>query len=309
MVEFAAEERGRLGAVRTFRRGWGGDASNFAVACARLGSSCGYITRIGGDEFGRSFLALWEREGVEISRVIVDPEGFTGVYFIAVRDDGGHDFTYYRAGSAASRLQPKDLDPGYLHQARVFHTSSISQAISESTLATVDAAIELVARAGGFVSYDANIRPRLWPLHVARRVVESTFTRARLVFLSTEDAAHLYGEADPHAVIDRVLAFGPQLVVLTQGVQGCLVASEAVRLQIPAWEVEVVDATGAGDAFAAGFVVAWLEGRPLEQAGRFANAAGALTTMGLGAVEPIPHRARVEAFLASQEAGIKQKGV
>ena len=302
MAEFAAEARGRLGAVRIFRRGFGGDTANFIVTAARMGARGGYITRLGGDEFGRAFLSLWEQEGIDRSRVIVEPEGTTAVYFIVRREDGGHDFTYYRAHSPASRLQPDDLDSAYLARAKVLHTSGISQAISDSARATVDAAIDVVSRAGGKISYDANVRPRLWPIAVARGVVERTFDRAHLVFLSTEDAAHLYPGLRAADVVRRVLDSGPRLVVLKQGGAGCLIApAEGAALPLPGWPVEVVDSTGAGDAFAGAFVVAWLAGAPLEEAGALANAVGAMTAMGLGAVDPIPTRAAAMAFLGERQ--------
>lgn len=299
MAEFAGEERGRLGTARTFRRGYGGDTSNFAVAAARLGGSVGYITRVGGDEFGRAFLSLWRSEGVDVSQVKMDAGGFTGVYFIALCEEGGHEFTYYRDGSAASRITPADLDPACLRGARLFHTSGISQAISESCRQTVDAAITAARTQGVMVSYDLNIRPGLWPPAVARAAVEETIPRADMVFLSREDVGHLYGDAPPDDVMAMILAAGPRLVVLKQGEGGCLILSaEGERIQVPAWPVDVVDTTGAGDAFAAAFAVEWLRGVPIEQAGCFANAVGALTAAGLGAVEPIPTRAQVEEFMA-----------
>lgn len=302
MVEFAAEQRGRLGTVTRFRRGWGGDTSNFIVAAARLGNDCGYITRLGGDEFGRSFLELWLAEGVDASRVIVDRDGFTAVYFIAYRDDGGHDFTYYRKGSAASRLHPDDLDPAYLGRARVFHTSGISQAISESSQATVEAAIEMARAGGALISYDVNLRPRLWPPEAARAIIEATMAVADLVFVSTEDATHLYGDEPEATVVERVLLSGPRLVVLKQGERGCLITSATgERAHVPAWQVDVLDATGAGDAFAAAFLTEWLRGGSLERAGRFANAVGALTARGLGAVYPLPTRTQVEEFISGAE--------
>lgn len=298
LVEFAGEERGRLGSVAAFRRGWGGDTSNFIVAVARLGGSCGYVTRLGGDEFGRSFLELWRREGVDTSHVIVEPEGCTGIYFIAMDEGGQHSFTYYRAGSAASRLQPSDLTAEALGAARIFHTSGITQAISASAAAAADAAIAL-ARAGGLtVSFDANVRPRLQPVATLGGIIERSLGQADIAFLSTEDAAHLYGPLPPEAVVERVIAGGPPLVVLKQGAAGCLVAtSDGTRLEVPGWRVQAVDATGAGDAFDAGFLVEWLRGAPLEQAAGFANAVGALTTLGPGAVGPIPTRAQVQQFL------------
>lgn len=309
MAEFAAERRGRLSTVSRFRRGWGGDTSNFIVAAARLGSACGYVTRLGADEFGRSFFDLWLAEGVDASRVIVDPAGFTGVYFIALRDDGGHDFTYYRAGSAASRLHPDDLDPAYLGEARVFHTSGISQAISDSSRAAVDAAIKMAKAGGALISYDVNLRPKLWPPAEARAAIEATMARADLVFLSTEDATHLYGDEPAAVAVERVLAMGPRLVVLKQGEHGCLIASAAgERMSVPAWQVEVLDATGAGDAFAAAFLTEWLRGISLERVGQFANAVGALTAGGIGSVHPLPTRARVEEFMSGAERWVPPAG-
>lgn len=309
MVEFAAEERGRLSQVTTFRRWWGGDTSNVAVAAARLGASVGYVTRLGGDEFGRSFLTLWAQEGVDASHVIVDPAGFTGVYFIALAEDGRHDFTYYRAGSAASRLQPDDIDAAYLATARVFHTSGITQAISESAREAADRAIEAARAHGVAVSYDLNIRPKLRPLPELRTIAEVTLQWADIVFLSLEDAGHLCGDAAPEEVVERMLADGPRLVVLKLGAEGCLIAAaDGARLRLPAWTGEAVDTTGAGDAFDAAFLVEWLRGRSLEEAGRFANAVGALTARGLGAVAPLPGRAQVEGFMIGRDRSAARGG-
>lgn len=310
LVEFAAEQRGRLSTVTSFRRGWGGDTSNFVVAAARMGVSTGYITRLGGDEFGRSFLDLWRKEGVDTSRVILVPDGFTGIYFIALRETGEHDFTYYRSGSAASRLQPGDLDPAYFTEARIFHTTGISQALSDATRATVDAAVDLAKSRGVLVSYDANVRPKLWPLAMARATIIATIDRADIVFLSTEDAGYIYGEVRDEDVVEQVLAGGPRLVVLKQGARGCRIGTvEGARSSVPAWRVQVLDTTGTGDAFDAAFLIEWIRGSSLEQAGRFANAVGALTSTGLGAVHPIPTRADVEEFMAQTETKTTKGGV
>jgi 2-dehydro-3-deoxygluconokinase len=298
MAEFAAAERGRLSTVRTFHRGWGGDTSNFIVAAARLGGSCGYVTRVGGDEFGRSFLDLWRREGVDTSRVIVEPEGRTAVYFIALDEDGRHSFTYYRAGSPASRLGPDDLDAAYLGAARLVHASGITQAISASARDAAIAAMEVARARGVVVSYDANVRPGLLAVEALRRIVEDAFGRADLAFLSSEDAGHLFGPLAAHEVVARVLERGPSTVVLRQGSRGCTVATRGgQRFNAEGWRVAAVDATGAGDAFNAGFVLEWLRGASLESAARFANAVGALTTLGPGAVAPIPTRDQVEQFM------------
>jgi 2-dehydro-3-deoxygluconokinase len=302
MAEFAAETPGGLGAARVFRRGYGGDTANFVVAAARMGGRCGYVTRIGDDEFGRAFLALWDREGVDRSRVIIEPEGSTAVYFIARRGDGGHDFTYYRAQSPASRLRPEDLDHSYLAGARVLHTSGITQAISASALAAVEAALDIAARAGVAVSYDVNVRPRLWSVEAARAAAERTFSCAHLVFVSHEDAAHLYPGADAEDAARRILDQGPRAVVLKRGAAGCTVlAAGAAPVRLSGWAVEAVDTTGAGDAFAGAFVAAWVAGSGFEDAAVLANAAGALTATGLGATAPIPDRATVTTFIQTRQ--------
>ncbi len=307
LAEFAAVERGSLDEVFTFRRGWGGDTSNVVVAAARLGASAGYITRVGDDAFGRAFLRLWEQEGVDTSRVVVDPEAVTGVYFIA-RSDRGHSFTYYRAGSAASRLRPGDLDPAYLSQARVVHTSGITQAISPTAREAAAAAMDMARRSGVLVSYDLNLRPRLAPVTRLRALVADAVPRADIVFLSEEDAAHLDDRRPAPAVAADLCACGPRLVVLKRGAAGCLVVAAAGgRWEVPSWPVEVVDATGAGDAFDAGFLVEWLRGAPPEAAARLATAVGALAASGLGAVAPLPTRADVEKFMA-QHANSRTKG-
>ena len=298
MAEFAALEYGSLDEAFTFRRGWGGDTSNVVVAAARLGASAGYITRVGDDAFGRSLVRLWQQEGVDTSRVVVDREAFTGVYFIA-RTPEGHSFTYYRQGSAASRLRAEDVDPEYVSRARVFHTSGITQAISPTARQAAAAALEIARRAGVLVSYDLNLRPRLAPVDALRSMVADAVPRADIVFLSEEDAAHLDGRRSPREVAEDLRARGPRVVVLKQGAAGCLVVTGDGRsTAVPSWPVEVVDATGAGDAFDAGFLVEWLRGAPPEAAAEVATAVGALTAAGLGAVAPLPARADVQRFMA-----------
>jgi 2-dehydro-3-deoxygluconokinase len=309
LVEFTAEERGPLGATRTFRRGWGGDTSNAAVAAARLGVSVGYVTRLGSDEFGRSFLELWRAEGVDTTRVVVDPEAFTGVYFVAFEHDGAHDFTYYRQRSAASGLRTADLDPDYIAGSRILHTSGITQAISDSSRAATHEGIAAARAKGVAISYDANIRPKLAPLATLRETFESTVSLADIVFVSDEDLRHLYGEVPLDRSVGAILGRGPRLVVVKAGARGCLVASaDGRRDTVPAFSVRPVDTTGAGDAFDAGFLVRWLEGGPPKEAAEFANAVAGLTTSGLGAVGPLPTRSRVQRFLEAEGRAMSQVG-
>ena len=302
MLEFNAPEAGALSEVPGFLVGWGGDTSNFAVAARRAGGTVGYLTRLGADEFGDSFMALWQREGIDTAHVARDPLAATGIYFIS-RKGRQHHFTYYRRDSAASRMTPDFLPSDYIATAKLLHVSGISQAISVSACDTVFAAIGIARRAGRLVSYDPNHRPKLWPLERARAVVHETCRLADLVFPSLEDARALSGLQSDEEISRFYLALGPKVVVLKLGADGAMLATADGVKAFPPARVESVDMSGAGDTFDGAFVVRYLAGRPLDDCMRFANAAAALTTTGLGCVLPVPKAAQIEALLARQPVG------
>ncbi len=300
MVEFCASEIGRLGSVEPFKRGWGGDTSNFIVAVARLGGCAGYLCRLGGDEFGRSFLDLWKREGVDASQVVVDSGGFTAVYFISLKQDGGHDFTYYRAGAAASMYSYSDLDLAYVRGAKALHSSGITLAVSESLREASMVSMKEVKKQGALVSFDINMRPKLWQTDVARRSCEEAFALSDIVFASMEDVRILYRIDEPRAAAEKLESLGVGTVIVKHGAEGCLVSSGGKRFTSPGFSIDVLDTTGSGDAFDSAFVLATLEGWEPKTAASFANAVGALTATGLGAVSPIPTREQALRLMKEQ---------
>ena len=277
LVELAAESAGPLGSVDRFKCGWGGDTANFVLAAARLGGACGYLTRVGQDEFGRAFVEMLEAHNVDASRVIADERHHTGLYFVSYSDEREHRFTYVRRDSAASHLASDDIDREYVRDARVMHASGISQAISRSCADAIRTAMETARKAGTTVSYDANVRPALAAGETLRRNFEAAVALADIVFVSEEDVAHLYGDSPVEAVLGRILSAQPTLAVAKLGARGCLIESETgERWHVPAWTIDMVDATGAGDAFCAGFVLSLLRDAKPDEAGRYANAVGAV---------------------------------
>ncbi len=300
LLEF--NQRERRDGPTLYSSGFGGDTSNFAVAAARQGARVGYFTRLGADTFGDRFIDLWQREGVDVSSVARDPEAATGIYFIS-HDEAGHHFTYFRAGSAASRMGPGDVPLDIIARSRVLHVSGISQAISAGACDAVFAAIEAARAAGTMVSFDPNIRLKLWPAARARAIVLETVALADYCLPSLEDATTLLGERPPEALVDALLARGAPCVGLKLGPEGVLVATPEARTAVPGFVVDAVDATGAGDTFDGAFITEVLRGTPLVDAARYANAAAALSTRGYGAVDPMPMRAEVERFLAATGDG------
>ena len=277
--------------------GFGGDTSNAAIAAARAGVSTGYFTAVGDDGFGRALIELWRAEGVDASRVIVNGGAHTGIYFVTHGPDG-HEFSYLRAGSAASRMTEADVPADYIGAARLLHVSGISQAISSSAADAVFAAIDVARRADTLVSYDTNLRLKLWPLQRARAVIHEAMRSVDIALPGLDDARQLTGLDEPDAIVDFYLGLGAAVVALTLGKAGALVATSARRERIASIEVEAVDATGAGDAFDGAFLAEYLRGGDPFAAARFATVAAALSTRGYGAVPPLPTRAQTLAALA-----------
>jgi 2-dehydro-3-deoxygluconokinase len=296
MLEFNHQPEDGSGRV-LYLRGFGGDTSNAAIAAARQGVRAGYVTAIGTDWAGDAFMRLWAEEGVDTSTVIRDPDAPTGVYFVD-HDARGHHFTFYRAGSAASRYTPAMLPEAAIRAARVFYASGISQAISASAADAVFGAIEIARDAGVTVAYDTNLRLRLWPVARARAVIHEAIAMSDIALPSREDAEALTGLSDPQAIAERYLKLGPRIVALKCGRDGALLATaDGTVVRADPHAVAAVDATGAGDTFCGAFLARIILGDAPEAAVAYANAAAALSTTGYGAVAPIPRRAAVEALL------------
>jgi 2-dehydro-3-deoxygluconokinase len=292
MVEF-----NQTGAAdgRLYLQGFGGDTTNFAISAARQGARVGYLSALGDDRYGALLRDLWRAEGIEQGGVETDGAAFTAVYFVT-HDAAGHHFSFFRQGSAASRLAPSQLPRPQIETAQVLHLSGISMAISELACETCFAAIAIARAAGVKVSFDTNLRLKLWPIARARAAIEQGIAGADICLPSHDDLAALTGLVAPEAMLDHCLGLGAKVVALKCGAEGAWVADANQRVRIAAHPCRV-DATGAGDAFGGAFVARLVAGDSLEQAGRYAAATAALSTEGFGAVAPIPRAAEVRAAL------------
>jgi 2-dehydro-3-deoxygluconokinase len=295
MLEFnqsAKDDQGRP----LYLEGHGGDTSNAAIAAARAGARVGYLTAIGQDAPGESFMKLWATEGVDTATVVRKPGLPTAVYFVSHGKDG-HEFTFYRKGSAAAHYAPADVPVDAFRPAKILHLSGISQAISTTACDACFRAIAVAKAAGVKVSYDTNLRKALWPAKRAAAIMHAAIAEADIVLPSLDDATDLTGLKDADAIADFYLKLAP-LVLLKLGKDGSMVATRDGRTRIPGRKVKAVDATGAGDTFAGNFLARVLAGDAPEAAALYANAAAALATTGYGAVAPMPRPEAVRALLA-----------
>ena len=287
MVEFVRQPDGT-----TFTQGFGGDTSNAAIAAARQGASVGYVTAVGTDRFGDDLIDLWRREGIDTETVVRAKDAPTGIYFIDP-DPAAHGFTYYRAGSAASRMTPGALNRDRIGAAKILHISGITLAVSPALRATAMGAAGIVRAAGGTVSLDTNLRRQLWSLDDARTHLDAAADLAHIVVTSIDDQQALSGQTDPGRIASGLHARGVEVVAVTLGGDGAYLSVDGTSHEIPPAPASPIDSTGAGDTFAGTFLAWWLEsGDPVLAAHRAAIAAAA-TVSGYGAIPAIPGRDQV----------------
>lgn len=300
MIELFADEP--LADTPIFHKSYGGDTLNLLVAASRLGSSTGYVTKVGDDPFASFLVNSWQEEGIDISRVR-RVSGFNGLYFISLLPGGEREFTYYRKGSAASTLTPDDLDTAYLAGARLLHVSGITQALSSSCRATVLAAVKIARDNGVMVSFDPNLRLPLWSLSQAQAALHEVLPYVDIVLPSApEETLQLVGAASPEAAIDYFWRQGVKTVAVKVGRDGCVVGADGNIVSLPAVAPNgVLDTTGAGDAFNGGFLHGIVSGMSPVDAARVGVVVAGLKLAGRGAVTGLPRREQVERILSQRE--------
>ncbi|MEI7783641.1 MAG: sugar kinase [Betaproteobacteria bacterium] len=282
-----------------YLQGFGGDTSNAAIAAARAGARAGYLSRLGQDTWALRLRALWQAEGIDTQAVISDPQAPTGIYFVS-HDVQGHHFSYARAGSAASRMQPQDLTGPWqemIAHSQWLHVSGISMAISPSACETVLAAMRWAREVGTQVALDSNLRLKLWTLAQAQQAMAQALPLCDLFLPSLEDMLPLTGLKTAEDIISWSHAHGVRQVVLKLGADGALCSFAGERHRLPGHAVQAVDATGAGDCFAGNLLARLAAGDALPEAARYANAAAALAVQGHGAVGPLPRPDAVRRLL------------
>jgi 2-dehydro-3-deoxygluconokinase/2-dehydro-3-deoxygalactonokinase len=298
LIQLNAVTRGPLRHVTLFERHVAGAETTVAVCVRRQGLSSGLITRVGDDEFGKCILNWVRGEGVDTSQIRVDTEAPTGIYFVqrGFPIPSESKMFYYRKGSAGSRISPSDVNPDYLGAAKLFHTTGITPALSETALEATRKALEISISNNLIVSFDTNIRPVLWgSIDNAVRVLTPIIEKVDILFTDPRDASILLNVQDVDQMIDGFLKFGVETVVLKMGRKGAIAANRREKVSVQALEVYVEDPIGAGDAFAGTFITSRLKGRSLEESLKRAVIAGSLVVTVRGDEECLPSEEEIDA--------------
>ncbi|SCX44418.1 2-dehydro-3-deoxygluconokinase [Klenkia marina] len=291
---------GRLTAGSVMPVGIGGAESNVAVGLVRLGVPATWVSRVGDDAFGALVLRELRAEGVTV-RAEVDPDAPTGLMVKELRGGRPRRVRYHRAGSAASRLTPADVDrvAEDIRTADALHLTGITPALGPGPAAAVDRAVELARAAGVAVVLDVNHRTALWSDEVAAPVLADLARRVDVLLAGPDEAALLLGGpvgADVEAGLTAARALvrrGTGTVVVKLAGLGAVEVGGGREVHGPTTPVEVVDPVGAGDAFAAGWLAASVAGGSAEERLALGNAAGGAVCRVPGDWEGLPTRAEL----------------
>jgi sugar/nucleoside kinase (ribokinase family) len=270
----------------------GGNGVNTAMALARLGVRTALAAPVGEDRLGEMLRLALRAEGVDDSGLVTVQEARTSVSLVLVESNGERRLLHFRGANAHFTARHVDWDRA--NGARVFHyASAFSLPAFDGPPLT-----ETLARARrlGFLT---SLNPcwdsqgRWLPL------LDPALEQVDYFYPNQDEGRELTGETEPAAIARRLRRAGVRTVIVKQGAAGCYVDSPEGTFFSAGFPVRALDTTGAGDCFAAAFLAALLRGNSLPQAVRFANAAGALSTLGLGGGDSAPTLARVEEFLRS----------
>jgi fructokinase len=310
LIDFVATEVGvTLAQASQFQKAPGGAPANVAVGLARLGHRVGFMSQVGDDEFGHFLADTLSSNAVDIGGLRFSTEARTALAFVSLLSEGERDFMFYRHPSADMLWRSEDVDPAYTASARIFHYGSLSLIHEPGRSATLTA-LTHAKRNGALLSYDPNLRLSLWPSpDAARTGILTGWQHAQIAKVSEEELLFLSEENTIERAVSSLWHEHLQLLVVTQGKDGCTYFTADTSAHIPGFSVSPKDTTGAGDAFVAGMLSGLLtanlslEKSVIEKALTLGNAVGALATTQIGAISSLPTQEAVQSFL--QEASTK----
>lgn len=269
----------------------------FADAVARLGRESGIIGTVGDDGFGRCILNRLERDGVDVSAVRTVSDVATGVAFVTYFADDSREFIFHMGNSAAGRVDPTGVRDSLVSGVDAVHLNGSSLAMGEPMRELCYGLADAAASDDRLLSLDPNLRLELGGIERSRERIAPVLGQATVVTPTAEELRLLTGIDTRADAVEELLDGGVDLVAVKQGADGCRLYTRSETVSHPGFDVDVVDPTGAGDAFSAAAVVGRLEGMGLDTLAAFANAAGARAVSAKGPMEGLAARAAVEDLL------------
>ena len=289
-------ERGKLSLVDRMELHGGGCANNTGIGLAKIGVKTAVIGRVGNDGFGDFLVNSLEKNGVDCTGMIRDMEAATSATMVMVHGDGERSFIHYIGANAV--LSEADVNYDIVKNSKILHVAGtflMPSLDGEPTAHVLKKAQELGVTTALDTCWDSKGN---W-----MKLLEPCLEYVDYIVPSIEEARMVTGKHDPADVAKVFMDKGVKTVALKMGDQGCYIKDADTELNIPIYRVDAIDALGAGDAFAAGFLAGIVNGWDLERTGKFANATGAFCVTALGATTGIQNQAAIEQFIADKESG------
>lgn len=289
--------------MRLFEQNPGGAVTNLVCAAAKCGAKAAFIGKVGADMHGEFLKRAMEQAGVDMHGLVMDPDVFTTLAFVALGANGERTFSFARKPGADTQLNPWELDTGILQNTRIFHVGSLSLTDEPARSATF-AAVSLSKQAGAIISYDPNYRSTLWRSQAeATKHMRSMIPFVDMMKISDEETRLLTDEEDPLKASLALCNQGVKVVAVTLGADGALVRCGQRAQLVKGFPSHVVDTTGAGDSFFGGFLFRYLQKNvPLSalttemaaDMARFGNATASLCVEKRGGIPAMPALALIE---------------
>lgn len=293
-------ERGKLALVDNMELHTGGCASNTGTALAKIGIDAAIIGKVGNDGFGDFMVNELSKYGSDCSGIVRDEVTHTSATMVMVHGDGERSFIHYIGANAT--LTEQDVDFDVVKRGKILHVAGTFLMPSFDGQPTANV-LKKAKGLGVTTSLDTAWDSRgNW-----MKLLEPCLPYVDYAVPSIEEARMCTGKDEPSDVADVFLDKGVKTVALKMGDQGCYIKNKDIELRIPIYKVDAIDAVGAGDAFAAGFLTGIVNGWDLLRTGKFANAVGAFCVTALGATTGIKDLKTIEDFITEQES-IPQAG-
>ncbi|MBP0616066.1 bifunctional 5-dehydro-2-deoxygluconokinase/5-dehydro-2-deoxyphosphogluconate aldolase [Jiella mangrovi] len=321
---YGGQVGGRLEDMRSFDKYVGGSPTNMATGTARLGLKSALITRVGDEHMGRFLIEELEREGVDTTGVVTDPERLTALVILGIRDDTQFPLIFYRENCADMALCEADIDEGFIARARAVVATG-THLSHPQTEAAVLKAMRLAREHGARTALDIDYRPNLWGLagHGAgeERFIASEAVTTKLqatlhffdLIVGTEEEFHIAGgTTDTIAALKAVRAVSAATLVCKRGAAGAVAFTGDIPESLddgeagPGFPIEVFNVLGAGDGFMSGLLKGWLDGEAWPRSLEYANACGAFAVSRHGCTPAYPSLAELEFFL---KRGVEDKAL
>ncbi|MDP4096225.1 sugar kinase [Paenibacillus sp. P96] len=299
MAMFYANETGPLHEVTSFSKALAGAETNVATGLSRLGLSAGLVTQLGQDTFGRFIAQALQQEKIDTESVYFTNEAPTGMLLKSKVEEGDPEVEYFRKNSAASKLSLEHFDEDYFSSARHLHVTGISPALSESCHSFALHAMKFMRDKGRTISFDPNLRPKLWPdTPTMAHAINDLSAYCDWFLPGIGEGKILTGYTEPHDIAAFYMERGVKVVVIKMGAEGAYYKTAGEEGMVKGFKVEqVVDTVGAGDGFAVGVISGLLDGLSLTEAVQRGNAVGALAVMSPGDSDGLPSREQLKAFM------------